>query len=205
MDVSSGGKAKRGFAGLASHGLSQKPGARTPWSSTCRSPNKIRRMSSDARRKIQPLAALSRRIARAHAQGQRIVFTNGCFDLLHAGHVTLLERARGFGDLLVVGINSDRSVKALKGPTRPIINQRNRAYLLAALSCVDYVTIFDDPTPQRLVEQLVPDVLVKGADWGSQKIVGGELVRRHGGRVVRMPLVKGLSTSKVIEQIRGSS
>ena len=162
-------------------------------------------MSSSAKKKIQSLPALTRRIAQAQAHRRRVVFTNGCFDLFHAGHVTLLERARRLGDLLIVGVNSDRSVRALKGPTRPIVSQRDRALLLAALECVDYVTIFNDPTPRRLVERLQPDVLVKGADWGTQQIVGSDVVRRYGGRVVRMPLVKGLSTSRLIERIRDSS
>ena len=160
-------------------------------------------MSSSAIRKIHSLPALTRRIAHARAQGRRVVFTNGCFDLLHAGHVTLLERARRLGDLLIVGLNSDRSVRMLKGSTRPIVNQRDRARLVAALECVDYVMIFNEPTPQQAVERLQPDVLVKGADWGTQQIVGSDVVRRQGGRVVRVPLVKGLSTSTLIERIRG--
>jgi len=128
-----------------------------------------------------------------------VVFTNGCFDLLHTGHAKLLERAKRLGDLLVVGINSDRSVRAMmKGPGRPIVGQRDRAQLLAALESVDYVTIFNEPTPQQLIARLRPNVLIKGADWGASKIVGRELVQR----VVRFPLVKGYSTSRLIERIK---
>jgi D-beta-D-heptose 7-phosphate kinase/D-beta-D-heptose 1-phosphate adenosyltransferase len=131
------------------------------------------------------------------------VFTNGCFDLLHAGHVRVLEQARRLGDLLIVGVNSDRSVRALrKGPGRPLVGERDRALLLAALASVDYVTIFGDPTPLRVIARLRPRILVKGADWGSSEIVGAELVRRAGGRVVRVPLVKGYSTSRLIARIR---
>jgi len=131
-----------------------------------------------------------------------VVFTNGCFDLLHAGHARLLERAKRYGDLLIVGLNSDRSVTTLKGALRPILTQRDRALLLAALESVDYVTIFDDPTPQRLVASLRPQVLVKGADWEASEIVGRDIVRRYGGRVVRLPLLKGYSTSQLLQRIR---
>lgn len=152
--------------------------------------------------KIKSATALAPLVRKAQASGRRVVFTNGCFDLLHAGHVTLLERSRRLGDLLIVGINSDRSVRALKGPSRPIVRQRQRALVLAGLASVDFVTIFDAPTPHRLVQQLRPDVLVKGADWGTGQIVGRETVERYGGRVVRVPLVRGLSTSQLVERIR---
>ena len=158
--------------------------------------------AASARGKIKSLAALISIVRRANAQGLRVVFTNGCFDLLHAGHVALLERAKRFGDLLIVGINSDRSVRALKGANRPIVGQRDRALVLAALESVDYVTVFGDATPQRLVERLRPHVLIKGADWGTAEIVGREIVHRDGGRVIRFPLVKGHSTSRLIERIR---
>ena len=160
------------------------------------------RTPPSAARKITSAAALARILRRASARGQRVVFTNGCFDLLHAGHVQVLERARRLGDLLIVGINSDRSVKGLKGPGRPIVPQADRALLLAALACVDYVTIFNEPTPLRLIARLKPRVLVKGTDWGPANIVGGQLVRRHGGRVVRIPLLAGHSTSNLIARIR---
>lgn len=152
--------------------------------------------------KIVSLPALRRAARRARARGAKIVFTNGCFDLLHAGHVTLLERAKRHGDLLVVGLNSDRSVRALKGRGRPLVPQRDRAQLLAALASVDYVVIFDQPTPSRLITRLLPDVLIKGADWAAGAIVGAEAVRRAGGRVIRLPLVKGRSTSQLIARIR---
>ena len=160
------------------------------------------RLVPSAQRKIQSLRVLRPIIQRAKACGHTVVFTNGCFDLLHAGHVTLLERAKRCGDLLIVAINSDRSVRALKGPTRPIMGQRDRALLLAGLESVDYVTVFNEATPERLVRRLRPHVLVKGADWGRGHIVGGDIVQRNGGRVVRMPLRKGYSTTQLIERIR---
>ena len=155
-----------------------------------------------ARRKIKGLPALVPIVRRARAKGRTVVFTNGCFDLLHAGHVKLLERAKSCGDLLVVGINGDRSVRALKGPTRPLVAQRDRALLLAALESVDYVTVFNELTPQRLVARLQPHVLIKGADWSASEIVGRETVQRRGGRVVRFPLVRGYSTTQLIQRIR---
>ncbi len=162
-----------------------------------------RHRPTGARRNIvASQAALARIIRRAQSARRTVVFTNGCFDLLHAGHVKLLGQAKRRGDLLVVAINSDRSVRALKGPGRPIIRQDDRALVLAALACVDYVTIFDEPTPQRLVARLRPNVLIKGADWGLWQIAGREVVERNGGRVIRLPLVKGYSTSRLIARIR---
>jgi D-beta-D-heptose 7-phosphate kinase/D-beta-D-heptose 1-phosphate adenosyltransferase len=155
-----------------------------------------------SRNKIVSLAALSRAVRRAKARGATVVFTNGCFDLLHAGHVALLERAKRHGDLLVVGLNSDRSVRALKGRGRPLVPQRDRARLLAALASVDYVVIFNALTPARVIARLLPDVLIKGADWRAGTIVGTEAVRRAGGRVIRLPLVKGHSTSQLIARLR---
>lgn len=158
--------------------------------------------SSPSARKITTLPRLRSAVRRAKTRGKCVVFTNGCFDLLHAGHVTLLERAKSYGDLLIVGLNSDRSVRALKGRGRPIIPARDRARLLAALASVDYVVIFNEATPQRVITRLVPDVLVKGADWAAGAIVGTEAVRAAGGRVVRFPLVKEYSTSKMLARIR---
>ena len=155
-----------------------------------------------ARDKIRPAAALARIVRRAKTQGRRVVFTNGCFDLLHAGHVILLERAKRLGDLLIVGINSDRSARALKGPSRPMVRQKDRALMLAALESVDYVTVFDELTPERLVSRLRPQVLVKGADWGAARIVGRETVERDHGRIIRIPLLKGYSTTGLIKRIR---
>ena len=158
--------------------------------------------SSPSARKIITLPRLRNAVRRAKARGKRVVFTNGCFDLLHAGHVTVLERAKRYGDLLIVGLNSDRSVRALKGPGRPVISARDRARLLAALTPVDYVVIFNERTPQRIISRLVPDVLIKGADWAAGAIVGTEAVRHAGGRIIRFPLVKGYNTSKILARIR---
>ncbi len=136
------------------------------------------------------------------AAGQPVVFTNGCFDLLHAGHVALLETARGEGQKLIVGLNSDRSVRHIKGPTRPILPEAERAETLAAMECVDAVVLFDEATPAEIIRALVPDVLVKGADWGDTAIVGRDTVEAAGGRVVRVPLVAGQSTTALVERIR---
>jgi D-beta-D-heptose 7-phosphate kinase/D-beta-D-heptose 1-phosphate adenosyltransferase len=133
---------------------------------------------------------------------RRIVFTNGVFDLLHPGHVRYLQAARALGDVLIVGINSDRSVRENKGPARPVMPDRERAEILAALACVDAVAIFDDLTPASIIDAVQPDVLVKGADWASDAIVGRETVERRGGRVVRMPIEEGWSTTRIIEKIR---
>jgi D-beta-D-heptose 7-phosphate kinase/D-beta-D-heptose 1-phosphate adenosyltransferase len=132
----------------------------------------------------------------------RVVFTNGVYDLLHRGHVEYLEEARALGDRLVVGVNSDASVRRLKGPTRPILPERDRAGLVAALACVDLVVVFADDTPLRLIEAVEPDVLVKGADWAEDQIVGGDFVRARGGRVERIALREGLSTSVLVQRIR---
>jgi D-beta-D-heptose 7-phosphate kinase/D-beta-D-heptose 1-phosphate adenosyltransferase len=134
---------------------------------------------------------------------RRVVFTNGCFDLLHPGHIRLLEQARALGDVLVVGLNSDRSLHGLKGPGRPLVPEQERAEVLAALAAVDAVTIFDEPTPRDLVAALLPDILVKGGDWGENEIVGREEVEAIGGRVVRLALVEGYSTSQLIAKIVG--
>lgn len=135
------------------------------------------------------------------AAGERIVFTNGCFDLLHAGHVRYLSAARAEGDLLVVGLNSDESVKRIKAPGRPVVPEDQRAEVLSALSCVDYVVIFDEPDPGDLIRRIAPDVLVKGADWPEDRIVGADTVKARGGRVVRVPLVEEVSTSVLIRRI----
>ncbi len=134
-----------------------------------------------------------------------VVFTNGCFDLIHAGHVRYLAAARSLGGALVVGLNGDASVRRLKGPSRPIIPENERAEVLAAFECVDVVTIFDEETPLKLIEALTPDVLVKGGDWPLEAIIGREHVLSHGGRVLSLPLLEGRSTSSVISRIRGES
>jgi len=132
----------------------------------------------------------------------RVVFTNGVFDLLHRGHAEYLEDARALGDRLVVGVNTDASVRRLKGPSRPIVGEQDRAALVRALACVDLVVLFDDDTPQRLIEAVKPDVLVKGADYTPEAIVGREFVESHGGRVTTIPLREGLSTSEIVKRIR---
>ena len=139
---------------------------------------------------------------RLRGEGKRIVFTNGVFDLLHPGHVRYLCHARQLGDALVVGINSDRSVRTNKGPDRPITPEGERAEILEALACVDKVVIFDDPTPHRLIVAVQPDILVKGADWAADEIVGRDVVEARGGRVVRVPIERGHSTSRIIDKIR---
>jgi rfaE bifunctional protein nucleotidyltransferase chain/domain len=147
------------------------------------------------------LADAVARCRRSRAAGLSIVFTNGCFDILHAGHVMLLETARGLGDMLVVGLNSDESVRGLKGPSRPVMPLASRAACLAALRCVDLVIPFDEPTPASLVEALEPDILVKGGDYSPGGVVGGESVIRHGGRVVIVPLLGGFSSTAAIERM----
>jgi D-beta-D-heptose 7-phosphate kinase/D-beta-D-heptose 1-phosphate adenosyltransferase len=153
--------------------------------------------------KVAPdVATLRRALAPRRAAGARIVFTNGCFDLLHPGHVRSLAAARALGDVLVVGLNGDASVRRLKGPGRPILTLAERAEVLAGLAAVDHVVVFDDDTPRALVEALAPDVLVKGADWAPGDIVGGDEVVARGGRVERIALVPDISTSEIIRRIR---
>ena len=135
-------------------------------------------------------------------EGRRVVLTNGCFDLLHPGHLTLLEAARAHGDVLVVAINSDRSVRRIKGEGRPLVPEAERAEMLLALEAVDRVVVYDEPTPLEVVKALVPEVLVKGADWAEDAIVGREQVEASGGRVVRVEMVPGRSTSAMLERIR---
>lgn len=139
--------------------------------------------------------------ARLRRQGRRVVFTNGCFDLLHPGHVSYLAQARALGEALMVALNSDRSVRELKGPTRPILNEEERTVVMAALGCVDYVTIFDQATPRELIARILPDILVKGGDWGVSEIVGRDEVEAAGGAVYSLPFVEGCSTSDVIARI----
>ena len=142
------------------------------------------------------------RFGREKRNGRQVVFTNGCFDLLHPGHIGSLEQARGLGDALIVGLNSDASVRQLKGAGRPVLPERERAEILAALECVDGVLIFDDLTPQRVITALLPDVLVKGGDWPGDKIVGREEVEAAGGRVVSAPVLAGYSTTEILKKIR---
>lgn len=142
------------------------------------------------------------RFGRPKRNGQRVVFTNGCFDLLHPGHIHSLESARSLGDALIVGINSDASIRQLKGPGRPVLPELERAEILASLESVDAVLIFDEPTPQRVIASLLPDVLVKGGDWADDKIVGREEVEAAGGKVVRAEIVQGYSTTDILKKIR---
>jgi D-beta-D-heptose 7-phosphate kinase/D-beta-D-heptose 1-phosphate adenosyltransferase len=148
------------------------------------------------------LACLVDERAAWKAANRRVVMTNGCFDLLHPGHVALLEAARQEGDVLVVALNSDRSVREIKGPARPLIPEAERAEALLALEPVDRVVIYDEPTPAEVIRALVPDVLVKGADWEPDEIVGSDVVEAAGGRVVRVGLLPGRSTSAMVERIR---
>ena len=150
---------------------------------------------------VLPLAALRAERERLREAGKRVVFTNGCFDLLHPGHVRYLQQARALGDALIVALNSDRSVRELKGDNRPILREDERAEVMAALACVDYVTVFDEPTPREIIAALLPDILVKGGDWGVDQIVGREEVETAGGQVMSLPFVDGCSTTDVIERI----
>jgi len=152
-------------------------------------------------KKIKNIRAIKTIAARLKGRKKRIVFTNGCFDILHVGHIRYLRKARSLGDVLVVGLNTDRSVRTIKGEKRPIVPQADRAEVLAALEFVDYVVFFDEPDPFTLIEKVKPHILVKGADWTKEKIVGRDLVEKAGGRVVRIPLVPGASSTGVIERI----
>ena len=154
----------------------------------------------EAEKKMWARGALAPECARLRAAGQKIVFTNGAFDLMHAGHATYLQFARRQGDVLVVGLNTDASVRRYKGEKRPIVDERNRARMMAALECVDYVTWFDEDEPKELVAELQPDVLVKAEDW-AHYVSGRDVVEARGGKVVLAPMVAGLSTTKLIEKI----
>jgi D-beta-D-heptose 7-phosphate kinase/D-beta-D-heptose 1-phosphate adenosyltransferase len=153
--------------------------------------------------KRRTLAEVAAVVEALRGEGRRIVFTNGCFDLLHAGHVRYLEASRALGDCLVVGLNTDASVRRLKGPGRPILSLDERLHMLSALVSVDYLIPFDEDTPIELIRGLKPDVLTKGADYAPDQIVGADVVTAAGGRVERIPLAAGLSTSELIERIRG--
>ncbi len=152
--------------------------------------------------RVWTVARADEEIRRWRGEGKRIVFTNGVFDLLHPGHVRYLRAARAEGDALIVGINADESARTNKGPDRPIVPQEERAEVLAALACVDGVVIFSEHTPQQIIDRLEPDVLVKGADWPADQIVGRDAVEARGGRVVRVPIAQGYSTSALIARAR---
>ena len=153
--------------------------------------------------KVKSLDELKRIAEQARRDGKTVVLTNGCFDLLHRGHVHILREAKALGDILIVAINSDRSVKAIKGPSRPVLSESDRTELLAAMEMVDYVALFDEPDPYDLIAAVKPNVLVKGGDWGSDQIVGADIVKRNGGKVAVIPYLKGFSTTEIIERIRG--
>lgn len=151
--------------------------------------------------KTLPLDQLVTERERLRQAGKTVVFTNGCFDLLHPGHVRYLQQARALGDALIVALNSDRSVRELKGDKRPILAETERSEVMAALACVDFVTVFDEPTPREIISALLPDVLVKGGDWGVDSIVGREEVESAGGKVMSLAFVEGCSTTDVIQRI----
>lgn len=155
----------------------------------------------NTQKKVVTLVRLKNIVARLRKQGRSIAFTNGCFDILHFGHVRYLEEAKKRDRILIVGVNSDLSVKKIKGPRRPIVGERERASLLAALECVDYVTIFPQSTPLKVIETLKPDIIIKGADWKGQKIVGSDFVRTYGGREEFIHYWKNFSTTNIIESV----
>jgi D-beta-D-heptose 7-phosphate kinase/D-beta-D-heptose 1-phosphate adenosyltransferase len=151
--------------------------------------------------KIVKLKNLVQKISTLRESGRTIVFTNGCFDILHVGHVRYLAAARSEGDVLVVGLNSDESTRSIKQENRPIVSQDQRAEVLAGLECVDYITVFNEPDPLKLIQALKPDVLVKGADWKEEDIIGADVVKEGGGKVVRVDVVPDISTSRIIQRI----
>lgn len=162
----------------------------------------IRNTRQNWRAKLKSLPALSRITSKLQKKGKKIVFTNGCFDILHLGHIDYLERAKKLGDVLVVAINTDRSVKKIKGPKRPVNNQKDRAGVLSGLSSVDYVVFFGEDTPLKTIQSLKPNVLVKGGDWKISKIVGAGFVKSRGGRAKSLKFLKGRSTSALIKKIQ---
>ena len=151
--------------------------------------------------KIMTLEALEIRLGKVRAAGKKIVFTNGCFDIMHVGHVRYLADARSRGDMLIVGLNSDASVRMIKGDRRPIVRQDNRAEVLASLACVDHIVIFKEPDPLLLIQALKPDILVKGEDWEADEIIGAEDVKSRGGEIVRISFVEETSTTGIIQTI----
>ena len=151
--------------------------------------------------KIKTLNTLKELVEKLKKQGSKIVFTNGCFDILHYGHAKYLQDAKKAGDILVVGVNSDASIRKIKGKNRPVVDEKNRLGLLAALESIDYLTLFKEATPLRVIQEIKPDILVKGADWNKNNIVGSDFVLRYGGKVKTVKLVKGLSTTDLIKKI----
>ena len=154
--------------------------------------------------KIKELDEAKKEIDLLKSEGKKIVFTNGCFDILHPGHARYLYQARELGDYLIIAVNSDRSVKTIKGPARPITSQDYRAELLAALGCVDGVVFFDEEDPYNVIQYLVPDILVKGGDWEEDKIIGADIVKAAGGEVKRIQFAEGFSTTSIIDKIKNN-
>jgi len=154
------------------------------------------------RTKIKSLKVLAKIATKLRAEGKIVVFTNGCFDILHSGHVQYLEKAKDTGDYLIVGLNSDSSVRKIKGKNRPIVSESDRAEVLAGLQSVDFVVLFGQDTPLKTIQALKPDVLIKGGDWSKDKIVGADFVIKHGGRVETVTLKAGRSTTNIIERIK---
>ena len=152
--------------------------------------------------KLKSLKELQIIVSDARQAGQTVVFTNGCFDLLHRGHVHLLREAKAAGDILIVGINSDRSVQSIKGPARPILPETDRVELIAAMEMVDYVILFDEADPYNVISALKPQVLAKGGDWSADEMIGADVVEREGGQVIVIPYLEGFSTTKIIERMR---
>ncbi|PIQ89960.1 MAG: D-glycero-beta-D-manno-heptose 1-phosphate adenylyltransferase [Candidatus Omnitrophica bacterium CG11_big_fil_rev_8_21_14_0_20_42_13] len=151
--------------------------------------------------KIKTLTQLKKITANLKRRGKKIVFTNGCFDILHYGHIKYLEKASKYGDILIIGLNSDSSIKRIKGSRRPLNPEKYRAYILSAISFIDYIVIFGQDTPYNLISALRPDILVKGGDWHKNKIVGSGIVKQYGGKVLTIPYVKNLSTTKILKKI----
>jgi len=152
--------------------------------------------------KLKSVAEIISITAEARKKGLKVVFTNGCFDLLHRGHVHILRQAKAAGDLLIVALNSDRSVSRIKGPRRPVMPETDRVELIAAMEMVDYVVVFDEPDPYKLIDAIRPNVLAKGGDWKIEEVVGADIVERDGGQIAVIPYLKGFSTSEIIERIR---
>ena len=151
--------------------------------------------------KLKNLDELTELAAQARQNGKSVVFTNGCFDILHRGHVHVLRQAKAAGDLLIVALNSDRSVQEIKGAHRPVLPESDRIELIGAMEMVDYVIVFDEPDPYKLIAAIKPDVLAKGGDWSAEKIIGADVVEQAGGRIVMIPYLKGFSTSEIIGRI----
>ena len=154
--------------------------------------------------KITKLEDLKRKVAQQRRKGKKIAFTNGCFDLLHLGHVSYLQEAKKANRILIVGLNSDQSIRKIKGPKRPIVGEKERAPVLAALACVDFVIIFREETPEKLIKNLRPDILIKGADWKGKNVVGGEFIQSYGGKVEYIKYIPQCSTTNMIEKIRAN-